>query len=100
MLRRSTIFVSDTFQIICGDGVHICQPSPCRYIRAVALGLQSVYLTFISMTSSAEKATINSQFLCARPPPCCFSIVDGTHIRIQKPSEDEADYLNRYSTAQ
>ena len=32
-------FASGTFQIICGDGVHVSQPSACRYIRAVALGL-------------------------------------------------------------
>ena len=38
------------------------QPSACRYIRAVALGLQSIYSRYISLPSSAEKATINSQF--------------------------------------
>ena len=38
------------------------QPSACRYIRAVALGLQSVYSKFICMRGSAEKATIKSQF--------------------------------------
>ena len=53
---------SVTFQIICGDGVHVSQPSACRYIRTVALGLQSVYSTSISMPSPAEKATIKSQF--------------------------------------
>ena len=55
-------FASGTFQIICGDGVHVSQPSACRNVRAVALGLQSVYSKFICMPGSAEKATIKSQF--------------------------------------
>ena len=55
-------FASGTFQLICGDGVHVSQPSACRYIRAVALGLQSIYSRYISLPSSVEKATIKSQF--------------------------------------
>ena len=55
-------FASGTFQIICGDEVHVSQPSACRYIRAVAIGLQSVYSKYISMPGSADKATIKSQF--------------------------------------
>ena len=56
-------FASGTFQIIRGDGVHVSQPSACRYIRAVALGLQSVYSKFISMPGSADKATIKDTAL-------------------------------------
>ena len=47
--------------------------------------------TFISMPSSAEKATIKSQFYELAHLPGVLGLVDGTHIRIQKSSEDEAD---------
>ena len=93
-------FTSGTFQIIYGRGVHVSQPSVCRYIRAVALGLQSVYSTSIRMPSSAEKATIKSQFFEFAHLPGVLGLVDGTHIRIQKPSEDEADYVNRHFSTQ
>ena len=83
----SQFFASGTFQIICGDGVHVSQPSACRYIRAVALGLQSVYSKFICMPGSAEKATIKSQFYQLANRPSVLGLVDGTHIRIQKPSK-------------
>ena len=89
-------FASGTFQIICGDGVHVSQPSACRYIRAVALGLQSVYSKFISMPGSADMATIKSQFYELANLPGVLGLVDGTHVRIQKPSENEADYVNRH----
>ena len=61
-LPHLQFFASGTFQLICGDGVHVSQPSTCRYIRAVALGLQSICSRYISLPSSAEKATIKSQF--------------------------------------
>ena len=89
-------FASGTFQIICGDGVHVSQPSACRYIRAVALGLQSIYSKFIFMPGSTDKATIKSQFYELAHLPGVLGLVDGTHVRIQKPSENEADYVNRH----
>ena len=47
-------------------------------------------------SSSAEKAIINSQFYYFAHLPGVPGLVAGTHIRIQKPSEDEADYVNRH----
>ena len=48
-------FASGTFQLICGDGVHVSQPSACRYIRAVALGLQSIYSRFLACPVQQRK---------------------------------------------
>ena len=77
-------FSSGTFQIICGDGVHVSQPSACRYIIAVALGLQSIYSKFICMPGSTDKATIKSQFYELAHLPEVLGLVDGTHVCIQK----------------
>ena len=81
---------------VCGDGVHVSQPSACRYIRAVALGLQSIYSKFIRMPGSTNKATIKSQFYELAHLPGVLGLVDGTHVRIQKPSENEADYIKTF----
>ena len=48
------------------------------------------------MHSSAEKATMKSQFYEFAHLPGVIGFVDGKHIRIQKPSDDEADYVNRH----
>ena len=48
------------------------------------------------MPGSADKATIKSQFYELANLPGVLGLVDGTHIRIQKPSENEADYVNRH----
>ena len=92
-------FASGTFQIICGDGVHVNQPSACRYIRAVALGLRSVHSKYICMTGSADKATIKSQLYDVAHLPGVLGLVDGIHVQIQKPSENEADYVYRGAIA-
>ena len=75
-------FASCIFQLICGDGVHVSQPSACSYIRAVELGLQSICSRFISLPSSAEQATIKSQFYELAHFSGVLGLVDGTHIRI------------------
>ena len=89
-------FASGTFQLICGDGVQVSQSSASRYINAVAVGLQENYSKFVKMPSSSEKANIKSQFYDIAHFPGVVGLVDGTHIRIQKPSENEADYVNRH----
>ena len=50
------------------------------------------------MPGSTEKATIKSQFYkFAHLAFLDFlRLVDGTHVRIQKPSENETDYENRH----
>ena len=48
------------------------------------------------MPSSAGKATIKSQFYELAHLPGVLGLVDGTHININKPSEDDADYVNRH----
>ena len=49
-------FASGTFfQITCGDGVHVSQPSASRYIQNVALGLQDIYHQFVNMPGPADK---------------------------------------------
>ena len=82
--------------MICGDGVQVSQSTASRYISAVALGLQENYSKFVRMPSSTEKPNIKSQFYDIAHLPGVLGLVDGTHIRIQKPSENEADYVNRH----
>ena len=47
------------------------------------------------MPSPAKKATIKFQIYELAHFPGVLGLVGGTHIRIQKLSQDEADYVNR-----
>ena len=89
-------FASGTFQIICGDGINVSQASASRYIRDVSLGLQAIYHQFVSLPAGLKRVEVKNKFYEIAHFPGVVGLVDGTHIRIQRPSEDEADYINRH----
>ena len=89
-------FASGTFQIICGDGVDVSQSSASRIIRDVSQGLQDIYNQYVRLPNSAEKAEVKTKFYEIAHFPGVLGLVDGTHIRIQRPSENEADYVNTH----
>ena len=74
------IFASRTFQITCGDGINVSQASASRYIRDVSLGLQAICQQFVSMPVGEKIFYEIAHF------PGDVGLVDGTHIRIQRPS--------------
>ncbi|KAI6648200.1 Nuclease HARBI1 [Oopsacas minuta] len=89
-------FASGTFQIFCGDGINVSQASVSRYIRDVSLGLQAIYLQFVSLPGGFKRVEVKNKFYEIAHFPGVVGLVDGTHTRIQRPSEDEADYINRH----
>ena len=48
------------------------------------------------MPSPAEKVAVKSQFYDFANFPGVIGLVGGTHVRIQRPCENEADYVNRH----
>ena len=93
-------FASGTFQIICGDGINVSQASSSRYIRDVSLGLQAIHHQFVSLPAGLKRVEVKNKFCVIAHFPGTVALVDGTHIRIQTPSENEADYINRHFTTQ
>ena len=89
-------FASGTFQIICGDGISVSRVSSSRYIRDVYLGLRAIYHQFVSMPVGLKRVEVKNRSYEFAHFPGVVRLVDGTHIRIQRPSEIEADYINRY----
>ena len=49
-----------------------------------------------SMPSPTDETEVKTKFYELAHFPGVLGLVDGTHIRIQKPSENEADYVNRH----
>ena len=93
-------FASRTFQIICGDGMNVSQASASRYIRDVSLGLQAIYHHFVSLPAGLKRVEVENKFHGIAHFPGVVGLVDGTYIRIQRPSENEVDYINRHFTTQ
>ena len=64
----------------CEDGINVSQASASRYIRDVSLGLQAICQQFVSMPVGEKIFYEIAHF------PGYVGLVDGTHIRIQRPS--------------
>ena len=75
---------------------HVSQSSCSRYIQNVALSLQEIYHQFVSVPSPTDETEVKTKFYELAHFPGMLGLVDGTHIRIQKPSENEAYYVNRH----
>ena len=58
--------------------------------------MQKIYHHFVSMPSPTDETEVKTKFYELAHFPGVLGLVDGTHIRIQKPSENEADYVNRH----
>ncbi|KAI6646858.1 Nuclease HARBI1 [Oopsacas minuta] len=82
--------------LTCKDGINVSQASASRYIRDVSLGLQVIYHQFVSLPAGLKRVEVTNKFYEIAHFPGVVGLVDGTHIRIQRPSENEANYKNRH----
>ena len=76
--------------------MNLSQASASRYIRDVSLDLQVIYHQFVSMPIGLKRVEVKNKFYEIAHFPAVVELVDGTHIRIQRLSEIEADYINRH----
>lgn len=81
------------FQSAVGDMCSVSRPSVSRIIRRVSEALTSLRRDVIKMPTSDEElaAAASGMFMLARFPKCIGSI-DCTHIKIQSPGGDRAEY--------
>ena len=90
-------FASGSFLELVGDtvgGMPKCTVS--RIISRVSSALVSKHQQFIKWSESiAEQQVIKQGFYHKGGFPNVVWCIDGTHIRIQEPSVDENDYVNR-----
>ncbi|XP_028413867.1 putative nuclease HARBI1, partial [Dendronephthya gigantea] len=88
---------SGSFQQVTGDTLaSLDKATVCRIIRRVTVALCRKINQFIKFPQSQEDRDIVKQgFYEIANFPCVIGCVDGTHIKIQAPSENEPDFVNR-----
>lgn len=88
-------FATGTFQSVVGDTVGISQPTISRIIHRVSRALvgQMPAWVYLPSQEEAEKQKIN--FFGKAGFPSVIGCIDGTHVRIQAPSQNEHEYVNR-----
>ena len=88
-------YANGAFQNTAGDMINVHKSTACRAIRRVSLALQSRLNRYVHLPSAQEAVAIKQRFMRLSGLPGIIGCIDGTHIRIQGPTEHENDYENR-----
>ena len=88
---------SGSFQQVTGDTIAgLDKSTVSRIIRRVTVALSRRINQFIKFPETQEERDVIKQGLYDIANfPCAIGIVDGSHIRIQSPTDNEWDFVNR-----
>ena len=89
-------FASGSFLQVISDTVGLPQSTVSRTIRDVSAALIQKRIEFIHWpTNNDEIQRVKEGFFRKGGFPGVIGCVHGTHVRLQRPSQNEADYVNR-----
>lgn len=88
------IFLLYICRSIC-DRFNVGRATALRAVRRVTRALFKVAHQFISWPSNEQAQTIMRKFKENRRFPNVIGAIDGTHIRIEAPTQNAVDYINR-----
>lgn len=75
--------------------IRVHKSTACRAICRVSLALSHRLAQYAHLPTEAEMAVMKQQFRQASSIPGIVGCINGTHVRIQAPSEHEYLYVNR-----
>ncbi|KAM3874408.1 putative nuclease HARBI1 [Diretmus argenteus] len=88
-------YANGAFQNTVGDMIRVHRSTACRVIRRVSLALNRRLALHVHLPTEAEAAGIKQHFLQASGIPGIVGCIDGTHVQIQAPSDNEYLFVNR-----
>lgn len=77
------------------DRFDVGRATAVRAVRKVRRALFRIAPHFISWPSNEQANIIINKFQESSGFPNTIGVIDGTHIRIEAPKENAADYINR-----
>ena len=85
-----------SFQSVVGELIGVDQATACRTITSrVADALMLRVRDWIKMPTHAEADRQKQKFYATRATPGVIQCIDGTHIHIQGPNQQEHEFVNR-----
>jgi len=88
-------YATGTFQATVGDLFGVDQGTTSRTITRVTRALLRRMSTYVHLPNQHEADIQKAEFFKMARFPNVIGCVDGTHIRIIAPSENEYEYVNR-----
>ena len=96
LLIALRFFASGSFLQVIGDTHGYDKATVSRIVRKVSLALANKHEQWIKFpTTMEDKNTIRAGMHDIAGFPCVIGCIDGTHIRLQAPSQNEPNYVNR-----
>lgn len=80
---------------VLGDTVGVDKATASRVVRKVSLALADLLPVYVKWPTNDEKKEIKNEFYRMAGFPGVIGCIDGTHVRIQRPSENEPAFINR-----
>nr|XP_005159262.1 putative nuclease HARBI1 [Danio rerio] len=90
-------FANGSFLYNIGDAEHISKATVCRAVRKVCLALKRFLHIFVVFPGHKPLGVIKEEFYRIAGFPNVVGCIDGSHIPIIAPTENESDYVNRKS---
>ncbi|XP_061193784.1 putative nuclease HARBI1 [Saccostrea echinata] len=88
-------YASGSFLQVLGDTTGVDKSTVSRIVLKVSQALVSLAPRFIKWPTDEELTSIKSDFFKLAGFPGVIGCIDGTHVRIQGPSENEPAFVNR-----
>ena len=96
LLIALRFFASGSFLQVIGDTHGYDKATVSRIVRKVSLALANKHEQWSKFpTTMEDKNTIRAGMYDIAGFPCVIGCIDGTHIRLQAPSQNEPNYVNR-----
>ena len=95
LLLALRFYACGTFQDVCGELVGVHQSTASRTISRVTKALLTHVHNWIKFPTQAEADQNKRTFYQKYGFPNVVGCIDGTQIRIQSPSQNECDFVNR-----
>jgi hypothetical protein len=89
------IYASGSFQGVIADTFGLSQPSVSHAISDVSTAPVKKAGNYITFPKELKLSEIKGNFYSVANFPGVIGLIDGTHIRIQAPSDHEGQYVNR-----
>lgn len=88
-------FATGAMHLLVGDSLNISRSSAGRCIRTIARHIANLARQFVVFPTGIDAASTKRDFSSIAGFPNVLGCVDGTQIKIIKPRQHEADYVNR-----
>ena len=88
-------YASSSFQDVCGELIGIDQSTVSRTVTRVTVAFLRQVPNYVRLPNQRQADRTKAKFYDTNGFPNVVGCIDGTQIRIQAPSENEHEFINR-----